>query len=319
MSDKGNTARRDAIATGVNIAVDAVAAEVTSAFREVGIRALLLKGPPSVRWLYDSYSGRFSTDVDLLIEPGSRSAAEQVLEQLLFRPLPQNIGPDEPRHAQAWERDGNPVDVDLHVSVAGAGAPVDEVWRVLSRETEQIVLAGAPVEVPAASARALLLALHAAQHGANWEQALRDLERALARLPDEAWRMAAALAGELDATPSFAAGLELVEGGEALADRLELPKQRTVEATLRAWTAPDLTLGIHRLTTTRGLRAKGAFVVRKVFPSPAWMRRWVPLARRGRLGLGAAYAVRPVSLVLRMPRALRAWRRARSESRRSAG
>lgn len=319
MSENGTTARRDAIATGVNIAVDAVAAEVTSAFRQAGIRALLLKGPPSVRWLYDSDSGRFSTDVDLLVEPGSRSTAEQVLERLSFHALPENIGPDEPRHAQAWERDGNPVDVDLHVSVAGAGASVDEVWRVLSRETEQIMLAGAPVEVPGAPARALLVALHAAQHGAAWEQALKDLEHALARLPDEAWRTAAALAGELDAIPSFAAGLELVEGGEALAERLELPRQRTVEETLRAWTAPDLTLGIHRLTTTRGLRAKGAFVVRKVFPSPAWMRRWVPLARRGRPGLAAAYAARPLSLALRMPRALRAWRRARSESRRSAG
>jgi hypothetical protein len=318
MSENETTERRDAIATGVNIAIDAVAAEVTSAFREAGIRALLLKGPPSVRWLYDSDSGRFSTDVDLLVEPGGRRAAEEVLEQLSFRPLPQNIGPGEPRHARAWERDANPVEVDLHVSVAGAGAPIDEVWRVLSLQTEEIVLAGAPVEIPSAPARALLIVLHAAQHGAGWEQALRDLERAVARLPDEVWRTAATLANDLDATAPFAAGLELVEGGKALAERLGLPKQRTVEATLRAWTAPDLTLGIHRLTATRGLRAKGAFIIRKVFPSPDWMRRWVPLARRGRLGLAVAYTSRPFWLVMRMPRAVLAWSRARRESRRSS-
>jgi hypothetical protein len=318
MSEDGTTEHPEAIATGVNIAIDAIAAEVTSAFREAGVRALLLKGPPSVRWLYDSDSGRFSTDVDLLVEPGSRPAAEDVLQQLSFRPLPQNIGADEPRHARAWEREANPVEVDLHVSVAGAGAPGDEVWRVLSHQTEKVVLGGTPVEIPSAPARALLIVLHAAQHGAGWDQALRDLQRAVARLPDEVWRTAAALATDLDATVPFAAGLELVEGGEALADRLGLPKQRTIEATLRAWTAPDLTLGIHRLTLTRGLRAKGAFIIRKVFPSPDWMRRWVPLARRGRLGLAAAYASRPIWLLSRTPRALHAWRRALRDSRRSS-
>jgi hypothetical protein len=318
MSEDGPTERPDAIATGTNIAVDAVAAEVTSAFREAGIRALLLKGSPSVRWLYDSDSGRFSTDVDLLVEPGSRLAAEALLEQLSFRPLPQNIGPEEPRHARAWEREANPVEVDLHVSVAGAGAPVDEVWRVLSHQTEEVVLHGAPVEIPSAPARALIIVLHAAQHGAGWEQALRDLQRAVARLPDEVWRTAATLANDLDAMAPFAVGLELVEGGQALADRLGLPKERTVEATLRAWTAPDLTLGIHRLAATRGFRAKGAFIIRKVFPSPDWMRRWVPLARHGRLGLAAAYASRPIWLLSRTPRALRAWRRAQRDSQRSS-
>ena len=318
MDENGTTEHSDAIATGVNIAIDAVAAEVTSAFREAGVRALLLKGPPSVRWLYDSDSGRFSTDVDLLVEPRSRRAAEDVLEQLSFRPLPQNIGPDEPRHARAWERDVNSVEVDLHVSIAGAGAPSDEVWRILSQQTEEVVVVGgASLEIPSAPARALLVVLHAAQHGAGWEQALRDLQRAVARLPDDVWRAAATLANELDAMAPFAAGLELVEGGEALANRLELPQQRTVETTLRAWTAPDLTLGIHRLATTPGLRAKSGFLVRKVFPSPDWMRRWVPLAGRGRLGLAAAYATRPIWLLSRMPRALRAWRRAKRDSQRS--
>jgi hypothetical protein len=164
----------------------------------------------------------------------------------------------------------------------------------------------------------LLIVLHAAQHGAGWEQALRDLQRAVARLPDEVWRTAATLANDLDAMAPFAVGLELVEGGQALADRLGLPKERTVEATLRAWTAPDLTLGIHRLAATRGFRAKGAFIIRKVFPSPDWMRRWVPLARHGRLGLAAAYASRPIWLLSRTPRALRAWRRAQRDSQRSS-
>ena len=317
MGENGTTEHSDAIAIGINIAIDAVAAEVTSAFRQAGVRALLLKGPPSVRWLYESDSGRFSTDVDLLVEPGSRRAAEDVLEQLSFCPLPQNIGPDEPRHARAWERDASSVEVDLHVSVAGAGAPSDEVWRVLSQQSEEVVVGGAPVEIPSAPARALLVVLHAAQHGAGWEQALRDLQRAVRLLPDDVWRVAAALANELEAMAPFAAGLELVEDGQALADRLGLPQQRTVEATLRSWTAPDLTLGIHRLTTTRGLRAKAAFLVRKLFPSPDWMRRWVPLARGGLLGLAAAYATRPLWLLSRTPGALRAWRRAQRDSRRS--
>lgn len=318
MTENERREHQDAIAVGMNIAIDAVAAEVTSGFHRAGIRTLLLKGPPSVRWLYDSDSERFSTDVDLLVERASRPSAEAILGQLSFRPLPQNIGPDDPRHARAWERDDNPVQVDLHVSIAGALAPSDDVWRVLSRETEEVAVSGARVEIPAAPARALLVALHAAQHGTGWAQALRDLERAVERLPDEVWKAAALLARELEASAAFATGLGLAEGGNELAHRLDLPRERTVEATLRGWTAPDLTLGIHRLAATHGLRAKGAFVIRKLFPAPDWMRRWVPLAGRGRLGLPAAYAWRPIWLLLRMPRALAAWRRARRETRLSS-
>jgi Uncharacterised nucleotidyltransferase len=315
MVEHETTERAHSIAVGMNLAVDAVTAEATTAFREAGVRSLLLKGPPSVRWLYGSDAGRFSTDVDLLVEPASLDAAEKILTDLSFRPLPQNIGPSEPRHARGWERDASPVEVDLHVSIVGARVSGEDVWRVLSRRTDHVFVHGACVEIPSAPARALLVALHAAQHGAAWEQALRDLERAVARLPACVWEDAASLAAELGATSSLAVGLEIVDGGSELVDRLALPIERTVEATLRAWTAPHLTLGIDRLATAPGLRAKGDFLIRKVFPPPDWMRRWSPLGGRGHIGLAAAYAWRPIWLLVRTPRALAAWSRARKASR----
>jgi hypothetical protein len=50
---------------------------------------------------------------------------------------------------------------------------------------------------------------------------------------------------------------------------------------------------------------------RKVLPSPAWMREWTPLARRGPLGLIAAYGYRQLWLARHGPPALVGWLRAR--------
>jgi Uncharacterised nucleotidyltransferase len=311
------THQSDAVTVGVNLAVDAVAAEVIAALRSDGIRAVLLKGPPTIRWLYGSESARFSTDVDLLVEPCDRPSAEDILRRLSFRPLPQTSGPEDPRHAHAWERDPEPVDVDLHSTIAGATASDDEVWRVVSSETERIELAGTTADIPNEPLRALLVALHAGQHGIGWGQALGDLERALEVASEEVWRRAAELAEKLAAVPALRAGLDLAEPGRRLADRLELPGTKTVEGILRAQTAPHLTLGLQRFAEAKGTRARVALLRRKLMPSAEWMRIESPLARRGRLGLAAAYLWRPVWLLVHLAPALRAWRRARQESRAS--
>ena len=76
-----------------------------------------------------------------------------------------------------------------------------------------------------------------------------------------------------------------------------------------------LALGFDRFARLPGVQAKLAFAARKLVPPPAWMRSCVPLARRGRLGLAAAYLWRPISLVARLGPGWRAWRRAVKKTR----
>ena len=69
--------------------------------------------------------------------------------------------------------------------------------------------------------------------------------------------------------------------------------------------------GFEALAATPGLFAKLRLVAHEMVPTRAFMRWWSPLARRGPLGLAAAYLWRPIWFVGHAPAGLRAWRRAR--------
>lgn len=301
---------------GANLALAALGAEVSEALHAAGVRSILIKGPLLVRWLYGSETARASSDLDLLIDAATVGAAEAVLEQLGFARVVIGVGAVErPRHASTWVRASDARPVDLHTTVVGVGVSPPEAWAALEARTAHETLEGAAVEVPRPEARLVLIALHAAQHGEREPQPLRDLARALEVATWAQWREAAALAEQLRADAAFVAGLDLLEPGRALRDELGLSTARTVEASLRAKTAPPLTLGLEWFTHLPGLRPRLRFVFRKTFPPPAFMRLWSPLARRGRVGLVVAYLWRPVWLVLRGGPALAALRRARRDSR----
>jgi putative nucleotidyltransferase-like protein len=302
-------------AAGANLAVDATAAEVIGAFRDAGIRSVLLKGPSIGRWLYPADSARVSVDVDLLVAPAGRGRAEEALTRLGFTAFPTNPAGVEVKHAHCWRRDRNPITVDLHLTLPGVGVSDDDVWSLLSAETEQLVVGDLTVEMLSEAARAMHVALHAGQHGPGFSGPVSDLERAVEQLPIAVWKEASALAVQLGAESLFAAGLGLHERGTEILQHVGLSGRKTVEVALRSTTGPDLALGFHRLAGTRGLSAKLAFVARKIVPPPAWMRAVVPLARRGRLGLVAAYLLRPLWLLRRAGPAFRAWRRAVREAR----
>ncbi len=274
------------LAIRIVLTVDATAAEVIGAFRRAGVRSIVLKGPSLARWLYEPESTRISADVDLLVAPPDRVAAEHALASLGFKPFPTNVVED--RYALPWSRRGNPVYVDLHLTLLGVNVSNEKAWDVLSRETDEMTIGGVSAAVLAPPARAMHVALHAAQHGARFERPLEDLRRALAQLPLEVWRDAADLASELEAEPMFAAGLGLLVPGKALLRTLGFPERKTVETVevaLLARSPPHVALGLHRLTTLPGLFPKAAFVARKLVPPPEWMRAWLPLARRGTPGL----------------------------------
>jgi hypothetical protein len=299
---------------GANLALAALAAEVTGALRAAGLRSILIKGPVLVRWLYGSESARTSSDVDLFVDPATADIAEAALRELGYERAATGIGVAErPRHASTLTRFGSP-EVDLHTTVVGVGASRVKTWSELSERTMMDTLGGAHVEVPGVDARLLLLALHAAQHGEREPQPLHDLARALEVGTRAEWSDAAVLAERLQAEAAFTSGLRLLEPGRALCADLRLLTAPTVESALRATTAPALSLGVDWLARLPGMRPRLRFIVRKAFPPAAFMRIWSPLARRGRLGLGAAYVWRPVWLVSRSGPAIRAWRRARKQS-----
>jgi Uncharacterised nucleotidyltransferase len=311
MSENAVPARRTRLlAAGADLAVEETAAQTTRALHSAGIRTILLKGPSFARWLYDSESTRVAVDVDLLIAVADRSAAEAVLAGLGYGAFPSNVAGEEIKHAHHWDRDLNEISVDLHLTLPGVGVSNEDAWSVLSRNTEQLLVGGIEMEVLGPAARAMHVALHAAQHGRGFEGPMRDLERALDQLTPEVWAEAAALATRLEAEPMFAAGLGLLEPGRQILARLDQPNPKTVEVVLRATSPPDLALGFDQLASTPGAWSKLAFVARKIVPPAAWMRRGVPLARRGPGGLAAAYVLRLFWLLRRAVPGFRAWRQA---------
>lgn len=294
--------------------LDAAAVESIAALRASGIRALLLKGPVFDTWLYGGRQTRAYGDVDLLVAPSAFDEAESVLTRLGFREIE---GLDEHRkgHATTWERAVDGARIDLHRTLVGIEAPPEHVWSAFVADAEETSVGGVAVDTSGVRARVLSVALHAAQHGARSGKPLADLERALACIPVSVWRDAAALAHELDATSAFAVGLRLRPDGVRLAAELGLASDLTPEVVLRSRTPPPLSRGFGRLARTGGVGAKARLIARELVPSPEFMRFSSSLARRGPLGLAAAYVWRTVWLALRAPAGLLAWRRATREAR----
>ncbi len=304
-------------AIGARLAIDAGTAEVIERFERAGVHALLLKGPSITRWLYADETERQYIDCDLLVGPSDFDAAERELQSLGYTGLLRNLGMPSwwCEHAAVWQRHSDGLSVDLHRTLIGVRVDDETAWRVLSADAEEIEVAGRPVQTLGLPARALHVALHAAQHGHGWPTSIEDLNRALAVRDDVLWRRSATLAAELQAMAAFVAGLHLMPAGEQLVARLGLPYVRSVEAELRVGPAPPLALGIEQLAQARGMRVRGEIAWRKLVPTPEFLREWDPDAARGRVALARAYIRRAAWLLGRAPAGLRAWYRVRRSVR----
>jgi hypothetical protein len=298
------------------LALEAATAQVVGSLSDRGVRAIVLKGPALAGWLYDGPHQRPYGDVDLLVAPQTFDLAEVCLDQLGFRyPLAGARPNEQATHAHEWVRK-RPLRaaVDLHRSLYWIRIPEAAAWEILSRDTDVIEIGGASVEVLARPARALVVALHAAQHGRDSRKPLRDLERALAVGHDGLWREAADLATQLDVRRPFTAGLRLHPAGIELAARLGLGARMSREVLLLTVSPPPTAIGFHRLAEAESWREKLRVTVEKLFPSPPLLRAWQPVAQRGAAGLALAYAWRPLWLFWKAPRGLIALvRAARSE------
>ncbi|MGH2761793.1 MAG: nucleotidyltransferase family protein [Thermoleophilaceae bacterium] len=293
-----------------SLALDGMTAEIAAELEAAGVPSIVLKGPAIAGWLYRDRGVRAYGDADLLVSAASWERAAETLQRLGFV---DGLGPlAHPRMesitSHPWAR-GNQ-DVDLHCTLWGIGVEPGRAWEVLSARTVPMKVGGQELDVLEPAARAMHVALHAAQHGYDDGKPMRDLEAALEVLPEELWAEAAEVAAQLDALPGFTTGLRLSPAGHALAERLGVGGEASVDALLRVAHVP-LAQAFEELAGTPGMRAKLSVVRDELLPTPGFMRWWSPLARRGRLGLAAAYLWRPLYLVLRAGPGLVAWRRAR--------
>ena len=276
-------------------------AEVVPALRDAGIRCILLKGPATAARLYDDPLERPYEDADLLIEPSRFEDARNVLKRLGFAPVAVEVSPHQPaHHDETWRREAT---VELHHTLSGIAVSPMRAWAELSRTTDRLQVGEVEVEFLPPAGQALMVVLHAAHHGVAAAGAARDdLVRAVERLPLETWEEAAALARRVDADAAFGAGLRLIEEGRELAARIGAGEDRSVEAELRAASAPHMAEMLHWLRHgDAGARQKAALVLRKAVPPVEWMRATWPEKTATRTGLALAYVRRPLALLGRVP------------------
>jgi hypothetical protein len=293
---------------------DAATAEVIAGLDRAGIPSILLKGKSIASWLYDVPEDRSYVDVDLLVSHHDFVAAGSVLSELGFTHVGANVGwHAEDAYDEPWHRPVDGAHLELHRTLVGVGASSDTLWHELSQRTERLALGisdtSATILDPAA--RTMLLALHAAAHGAKAEKPLRDLTRGIERVAPEVWDEAANLARRVEAVTAFEVGLSLVAGGEDIARRNNLSTLASTKTVLRAMSAPPMALGIASVAQAQGLRRKIGLLARELIPPPDFMRFAYPLAQRGPGGLILAYLRRPFILARRFPAAVRAYQKAR--------
>ncbi len=287
--------------------VDAVTAEVVSAFGHEGIEVLVLKGPVLARWLYPG-EVRPYVDSDLMVAPKDRAHAVGVLERLGFVEhdpwMPSALFMSTWATAFCRQDDGT---VDLHCQLPGLDGDPDAIWDRLATSTDRLVVSGVELRVPDRDSVLLHVALHAAHH--VYGKPVEDLRRALACVEESAWSSALELARAHGGVPVFAAGLRLLPEGRDLARRLGLNEVRSVQYEIRRENnmfAEELYVLL--FTKTR-IRRKLATTARHVFPRPTFLRWWSPLARRGKLGLAGVYLWRMIWVIGQAPRAIHTlWR-----------
>jgi hypothetical protein len=287
--------------------VDWYTAQVVSRMRERHLEPILLKGPAIARWLYASDpEARGYIDADLLVNPEQLPVAERVLAELGFdvEELPW-LDFEQP-HAKSWRRPDGAV-IDLHrVPLGCEHLDPGVVWATWRTGAQALVVGQSDVLVPAPPVRLLALLLAVAlQHGVR-VRALTDLDRALAKLDFATWSETAALAKRLGLEHEVGYGLTRARGGEALADRLELPAAPPLRLLLDT---DPIFRAIGHLTRLRGGRAKLRYLARRLLPPPAYVREQHPRAAASAGGVALAYLTWVIGGVLRVPRALvAAWR-----------
>jgi hypothetical protein len=293
-----------------NLAIDRLAARTVALFADAGIESVVLKGPVLAAWLYPGEVRPYG-DADLLVPPERWGKAVAALEREGFS---NRLGPmAHPRmesfNSTAFLRGEE--NLDLHCAIHGLEADPAAIWSSFSAGSASQEIGDATLRVPDRPALLLHVALHAAHH--TEAKPLEDLRRALAIADEELWKAAWALAGELGGAPVFATGLRRLPEGAALANRLGIGADvRSPRHDIRHDRVPTAEGIDELLAPGLSFAERARTVCRELLPRPEFMRWWLPLARRGRLGLALSYPWRWIWLAWHAPRGLLAARRRRS-------
>ena len=142
--------------------------DLAQGFAAGGIAALFFKGATLGEQIYGGAQYREFNDVDILVRPTQRSAAEAVLAALDFQPIVADAGF---RNAffgylrqHNFKHHASRTTVDLHWGFVGTGPFPIAAERALSSAV-QLNLAGAAIAVPSTEAQALILAGHGHKEG----------------------------------------------------------------------------------------------------------------------------------------------------------
>lgn len=276
------------IAAARTLATDRATGEVLRAWRSEGIEPILLKGVSVAEWLYPGESRTYG-DVDMLVDPARILDAAAGLERLGFEPVPFHVS----HHAHPWLRDRDGVAVDLHITLCAARRPPIGVWRELQRCVVAGSVGGCPVRMLDLPGRALLAAVHAAQHS-ELAGPREDLARAVQRASLPVWRQAELLADRLRLLTMLARGLRVLPAGVELLGSLPLARAAELLVDERA----PLAIGFTRLRTSQTARERAAIVTRAVFPPTDEVLNGRERARGGAFGLALAYLRHAVWLAI---------------------
>lgn len=184
---------------------DRLTVDLVRAMQAGGIRPIVLKGA-STRALL-AQANRVSGDIDLLVAPHDRRAAQRVLRSLGYR---RTLGV----HADNWTSpDGAPV--DLHRTLPRVGVSPARAWDVLQPHRYVLDLPDGAVDILDRAAHLVTLGIHATYDGTP--RSLADLRRGM-ELADEDCRAAALdVSEQLEVRSAMAWALGQADVGPAAA------------------------------------------------------------------------------------------------------
>jgi hypothetical protein len=299
------------------MALDAATGRVVTAFDDLGLPCMLLKGPAIAARLYaDDLSQRDYTDIDLLVPSRLFGAAGDALRSVRFVPTQSGSSPKvgSAVFEESWRMVDNPrVVVDLHRSFHGVRRQ-EAFWELLSAHAGSLCVGETDVAVPDVAGCALLIALHVWTAGAA-KRPMADLERALRSFDDAVWRQASEIAATCDALGVFTFGLGRRPEGVELVHRLGLSTAAAPSIWLCSTPEVDGAAVLGALLFVPGWHRRLARSLRLVLPGPSYMRRWAGRHQVGEPphppGLAVAYGLRLLGWCRKLPSAAAAWRASR--------
>ena len=289
--------------------LDLAAAWVVRALDRRDVPSVLLRGPALRVHVYRDVEREYG-DIDLLVPSDAWSAAVGCVEEDLgFSRVRVNVEPL--GHAVVF-RNPRGIEVDLHRQVIGATVEDAVTWRVVLERSNKLSLGAIDVRIPDLPTSLVVVALHAAHHGAVKARTLKDLARAIDSADMKSWRAALEVAEQLGARDAFAAGLHLDARGRDLCASLGIDRPRSAAIRLRADSAPRSAwefAGFLDLSPKEKLAA----ILKLLFPPRHVLlyRTWAGFFARRSATLALAWPIWWLRLIFQLPRAIRWYRRDR--------